>query len=907
MYVRLWKYLVVVPTILLYLNGSAIGMQSFVALFQTDIVGSQSAKSDVWIEFNKNITSANEFTVCHWIKIRFYNTDSAACLWSYCTIQNLGQGMECLQVCMNADIQTANRDLFLSGNIKLKRYSDIKSMIRMLDHYQHRTWTHLCWSFSSNTGIRKYYQNGKIFSVDTVDVAIDDLALKSSYEMSDSALVFGQEPDSMRGGFSKEEAYLGQLSEFNIWNYTLDDSDIIDMALCKRPQKGNIVAWEKSNWILNNVLIDDIQDPAHFCHRPRQYLIFPEKHRFPDAQKVCEIHGGSLAVPRSDKDSNTILDIVSKHSDKCIESTNSNKKNAAWIGARKINREWYEFNSTYSQGKRLNYTNIPEPRSNPDSDCSFLRHDGAWLEGRKTCTILASLCPVCEIKGNPVFTVRGICTLANYDWNYYLSVDDKNQINFYEGYKSTNIIFDQKSQEWMISSKPEHSIKFLGKLKVNNFTSNHPIGRKKWYIQDYLCKTSNLQQVVAISACDVTAQFTCNSGHCIDIANRCDETKQCLDGSDEKFCTLVKIPPSYSLSNAPRTSNDDQTLKIITKINILNIDSIDSVNMIVTLTMKIILEWFDSRLMFSNLMYHTENIMPEEHADRIWSPLRDMTYENAVIGEVTYDSDYIINIVPIVPERWDVSSPRENRVYNGSYNPLILTHRKRIKFGCTFDVTRFPFDDEKCMLFIKLKQRGNRRISFLESKNVLYSGEAIIDQYAIGEMSSVVNSINDSARFHIVMPMTRIPTNQFLSTFFPSVILWLFGYSTLFIEPTEVGFNNRFMGSGTALLVIATLITAVKSDLPKTSYMKFIDIWFLWHVVSVFAIIVYHIILERRRRYLETATEAENQVLHFRDDDAASLKIRGVKLIENVNKVMIYVFPILTGSFYVVYFCLKLL
>ena len=206
-----------------------------------------------------------------------------------------------------------------------------------------------------------------------------------------------------------------------------------------------------------------------------------------------------------------------------------------------------------------------------------------------------------------------------------------------------------------------------------------------------------------------------------------------------------------------------------------------------------------------------------------------------------------------------------------------------------------------------MKQRGNRRISFLESGNVLYSGEAIIDQYAIGEMSSVVNSTNDSARFNIVMPMKRIPTNQFLSTFFPSVILWLFGYSTLFIEPTEVGFNNRFMGSGTVLLVIATLITAVKSDLPKTSYMKFIDIWFLWHVVSVFAIIVYHIILERMRSYLETATKAENQVLHFRDDDAASMEIRGVKLIDNVNKVMIYVFPILTGSFYVVYFCLKLL
>ena len=89
--------------------------------------------------------------------------------------------------------------------------------------------------------------------------------------------------------------------------------------------------------------------------------------------------------------------------------------------------------------------------------------------------------------------------------------------------------------------------------------------------------------------------------------------------------------------------------------------------------------------------------------------------------------------------------------------------------------------------------------------------------------------------------------------------------------------------------------------------MKFIDIWFLWHVVSVFAIILYHIVLERMRSYLETATEAGNQVLHFKDDDSASFKLRGVKLINNINKAMIYLFPILTILFYMVYFCVKLL
>ena len=380
-----------------------------------------------------------------------------------------------------------------------------------------------------------------------------------------------------------------------------------------------------------------------------------------------------------------------------------------------------------------------------------------------------------------------------------------------------------------------------------------------------------------------------------------------MDGSDEMSCELVNIPPSYSVSNAPMPFDGHATLEIVTKIILLSIDSIDSVDMTVTLTMKIDLQWYDSRLMFSSLMFKTENRIPNKKSDQIWSPLQEMTYENAVIGEVTHDRHYVMNIIPIAPENSDPSNAMENRLFNGSYNPLRLTQRMKIKYGCTFDVTRFPFDSEKCSLTMKMKQQRARRITFMGNGNVFYTGEAIIDQFEIGKMSSIVTNVNDSTRLDIIIPMTRLPTNQFLNTFFPTVILWLFGYSTLFIEPTELGFANRFMGAGTALLVIATLINAVKSDLPKTSYMKFIDIWFLWHVGSVFGIIIYHIVLDRIRSILEERTEPGNDVTPFEKDDGESLRKQGIKLIKNINKAMIYVFPILTGSFYIVYFCLKFL
>ena len=52
----------------------ALGSQTFVALFQTDIKSQKAASADVWLEFSSEIPESKEFTVCHWIKIKFYNT-----------------------------------------------------------------------------------------------------------------------------------------------------------------------------------------------------------------------------------------------------------------------------------------------------------------------------------------------------------------------------------------------------------------------------------------------------------------------------------------------------------------------------------------------------------------------------------------------------------------------------------------------------------------------------------------------------------------------------------------------------------------------------------------------------------------------------------------------------------------
>ena len=127
------------------------------------------------------------------------------------------------------------------------------------------------------------------------------------------------------------------------------------------------------------------------------------------------------------------------------------------------------------------------------------------------------------------------------------------------------------------------------------------------------------------------------------------------------------------------------------------------------------------------------------------------------------------------------------------------------------------------------------------------------------------------------MEFERLYVDQLTSTFFQTFILWLLAYLTLFIPVGNL--NERFMGSVTALLVLASLLGTMEDNLPKSNQTKCIDIWFLCYIINIFLIIIFHVILEN-----------------------LSSKSR-----KKVNRIFSYIFPAITFVFNVGYFSVSML
>ena len=368
-----------------------LSQESFLLAFQN----SKELSSSEWAEYDGKILHLKAFTCCHWEKLHFFNTKSHY-IWNYCTIKNSSDKMECMQMWYKRDKISAGRDIIVGisfgrGNIG---YVTIKP-------FNHRSWNHFCWSYESSSGENKIYVNGKFYGNIFFDIKREALG---SDEVYGSSFSVGQEPDSFRGKYDAGQAYRGNISEINLWDFVLSEDAVEDIGLCRERARGNVIKWEKSKFKLYNITWDRIEDVSKFCTPEKNIFVFPEKYSLPSAISLCQYHGGYLFTPTSQEENAKLAAEVATYEAKC--NTNGN---VFWLGS--ITEDFLLISRDANQNLiRGNYTNWNSPLFESENACVYMKTNAKWM-AYSDCEFL-ELCPVCGFIGTPVLTLKGKLSIS---------------------------------------------------------------------------------------------------------------------------------------------------------------------------------------------------------------------------------------------------------------------------------------------------------------------------------------------------------------------------------------------------------------------------------------------------------------------------------------------------------------
>jgi len=340
---------------------------------------------------------------------------------------------------------------------------------------------------------------------------------------------------------------------------------------------------------------------------------------------------------------------------------------------------------------------------------------------------------------------------------------------------------------------------------------------------------------------------------------RCDGATQCEDKSDELGCHVIRRERSYlrSLPAPPDQSNSTKAA-VGVKVNVLNVLSLDEVDSEVLVQFSLDLHWRDARLTFQNLKFTKGmNSLTMEDREKIWIP--EIIFSNtAKKSRSSLDEKAVV-----FARRNESYSPKSNSLedahnvllFDGSSNDLVFSRVYTESFICDFNMRHYPFDVQHCDLILEIDER---LANFVELNPSIFvnSGPEELTQYYIRSLS-----IKEAEGSVIVyeIELGRRLLNNLLTVHLPTFMICLLSFSTSFfrLEYFEaivtVNLTSLLAMTGKNVtdityrkpLVYVALFISVSEALPKTSYIKTIDVWLIANLLIPFTETLSHVAIDK--------------------------------------------------------------
>ncbi|XP_064079530.1 uncharacterized protein LOC135196619 [Macrobrachium nipponense] len=364
----------------------------------------------------------------------------------------------------------------------------------------------------------------------------------------------------------------------------------------------------------------------------------------------------------------------------------------------------------------------------------------------------------------------------------------------------------------------------------------------KWYqnrCKDYeLCTLCSFSGITHLKA----GQFTCDDGSCVKISQRCDFLFDCPDQSDETNCSLIKIPDSYVPELPPQQANNTAVI-IEVQINITSIRAFSLLDLMFAFDMIASYTWRDSRLTFSNLKDNMEmNLVGGNSV--VWRPkvFHEEGSGSKVNIEERVSQVYVKRNSGPLPDH--LSRLKEDELYKGSENNIVDQRTLTVTSNCLFDLSMYPFDVQTCQLIIR-STHGIKSVK-LNTTGVNFVGKRRLLEYNVNELKSENSESQGASEIRIYIRFVNLYNYYISGTYVvPTTLLMTITYLTFFFPLDD--FTNRIMVSLTALLVLAALFLQTNQAMPRTAYLKLVDVWFVFCIAMDFIIVVILVVINYLR------------------------------------------------------------
>ena len=313
------------------------------------------------------------------------------------------------------------------------------------------------------------------------------------------------------------------------------------------------------------------------------------------------------------------------------------------------------------------------------------------------------------------------------------------------------------------------------------------------------------------------------------MGKRCDGLFDCLDKSDEYQCNKVLINKEMYVKEIPPFRHGT-SVKIHVSIYLLSISKIELPSTF-NAKIKLVLNWQDYRLTFTNLQ-KSGNIINEETRKKLWTPpIRFSNTQNGILlndeearMNVLREGNYALN---------DIKDLHEARLFKGEENTLRYSREYKMDFECDFNLELYPFDTQTCTVALDIPDFFNDYMDLipLETGNF---GTAELEQFWVTNVS--LQSFGNNTDVKCMIHLKRIPWYHVATTYAPILCIFIMVLVTLFIDQSH--FEATVMVSVTSMLVMYTLFQSITLSMPSTAYMKLMDYWLFFGLILPFIVFI---------------------------------------------------------------------